>query len=115
MSTRANPNSKKAVARLAHLACALDYEKNKYPLLADRQVLELAVSMVHGVATAHDQAGGHGVYAEDEPAARCRLADALEEFMVVETENVELLDGMEIDGEVSDDEAEFLAGSGVVV
>jgi hypothetical protein len=108
-NARTIPISKKAVKRLADIATELDFEKNKYPEQSDRTARALAVGMIHGVATAHDQAGGYGVYAQDENEP-CRLTEALEAFAVVAVEDIELLDGLDA---VSDDEAEFLAGSEV--
>jgi hypothetical protein len=55
------------VAALANLAADIDTLKGDFPDAIDKAALREAVALMHDVAISHDDAGGYGLYAPEEP------------------------------------------------
>jgi hypothetical protein len=68
---------REAVARLADFAGEVDGLKSAFTDPIHLAALRQAVDLMHDVAIAHDDAGGYGVYAQDDEPE----ADAIDAFL----------------------------------
>ncbi len=66
MQQQKMPVSRQVVVCLARIANDLDTVKKNFSDLDEKQTLTNAVSQLHEIAMAHDQAGGYGHYLPDE-------------------------------------------------